>query len=660
MKLLFVRSIFFLTFFLMSVHLLAVKYGLIVAISHFDPKYGVPSLHSANDVPFVFKALENQGFKRNDVTVLIDSEATKRVVWNAMQDLINKCKPGDIVWLHFSTHGQKLQDFDGYSTDGYAKSLVMYDSPSKPEPGYHSQRHLTDEDIRFFAKKIRSKLGPKGELVVAIDACHSGLLMRGVDNIRGIEELSEPGYNPSSKIKNTATEGFYSSIIENKEQEATMAPYVFYSACRSEEVCKETMEKTTHKSVGPLSLAISKALTNAQPGETFRQLFARILTEMNITVPNQTPVIVGNGVDKVILGGDIKARAFTYSIKSIISSDTIEMAAGSFAGIYPNTEFTFYKIDDLSHRQGYQKGTVISVEPFSAIVTLQKGGNPISKENARILEALISKKSFGDKTVGVAIDTATTDQEKTWLKDVLKKCPYAELKSIKEKPDLFLRIAFEKKVELLYPDGSLFRATEVNPSDEALAILIQKYGRAQAIKSLQMDNPFIVAEINVQAVPVNTISDTLRINYPSTKGGVITIRVGKDLLNLKITNSGSKVFYLNIIDIEPNGETTPFWPTREMDAAAYKVVPGQSFNQSFPVLPPYGMEGLKIILSVDDINLGVIAASHGTRGSVRGGNNPIEMLFRDEYNDVGTRGTNKAYDNLDAASTFDVHFKIER
>ena len=389
-------------------------------------------------------------------------------------------------------------------------------------------------------------------------------------------------------------------------------------------------------------------------------MFAKILSEMNTTVPKQTPVMGGNGLYKVILGGDIQPRVFTYRIKNVISPDTVEIAAGSFAGIYPNTEFSFYKIDDLKHQQAYEKGIVISVEPFSAVVVLQKGGNVVSDKNVRVLEALVTKKSFGDKTVTLAIDTATSEKERQWIETSLKNCPVAEIKNLTDKPNLFLRITASKKIELFYPDGSLFRETDVNPSPSALAALIQKYSRVQAIKTLQMDNPFIMADINAQAVPSEKISDTLKLSDATATGGVITTHAGKDLLNLKITNTGSKVFYVNIIDIGPDGEMTPFWPRREMDAAEYQVVPGKAFNKSFPVFPPYGMESLKIILSVEDINLGVIAASQGTRGSIRGGNNPIETLFKDEYGETLTRGINKSYDNLDAASTFDINFKIEQ
>jgi len=646
---------------LLSVNVSAEKYGLAVGISHFEPKSEIKPLHSPlNDVALVTQAWQAQGFKKNDIAVLVDSEATKEAVEQGLQHLIATCKAGDIVWLFFSTHGQKLQDFNGYSTDGYVNSLVMYDSPSKYEPGYHSQRHLTDEDIRVFAKKMRTKLGPRGELVLFIDACHSGLMMRGTSEIKNIPyALTEPGYNPSAKTENMATDGFYSSIIESKVQEAVLAPYVFYSACRSNEVCSEVFERSTRKVVGPLALACSQALTTAQPGETFRQLFAKIQTEMNVTVPNQTPVATGTGLDKVILGGNVKPLLYTYRIKNILSPDTVELYGGTFSGIYQNTEFAFYKVDDLNHRRTFKKGIVVSAEPFSVIVACEAGANTITKENARVLEAVITRKSFGDKTVSVAIDTAGDVTERKWLEGVINGCKVARLKSISDKPDLLVRRNASGRTELLYPDEALFVALNVRATADTLAEAISRFAKVQAIKGLQMDNPFIMAQIDMRAVAEKTISDTVSINYPTGGEAGVIVHAGKDLLNIKITNSGSKVFYVNIIDIGPDGEISPFWPGHEIDAAEYKVVPGKAFNRSFVVLPPYGNEYLKIILSVDDINLGVIAATHGARGSIRGGNNPLEMLLRDEYTDTETRGVNKSYDNMDAASTFDLSFKIE-
>ena len=119
-------SSFLLTAF--KVH--AEKYALIVALSHFaNPDFH--TLHCTNDVPFVQASLEKQGFKKENIFVLTDSLATKAAVVKAINTLTEKCNPGDIVWIHMTTHGQLLQDFYGYAADGYAKALVMYDSPHK-------------------------------------------------------------------------------------------------------------------------------------------------------------------------------------------------------------------------------------------------------------------------------------------------------------------------------------------------------------------------------------------------------------------------------------------------------------------------------------------------------------------------------------------------
>ena len=46
-------------------------------------------------------------------------------------------KSGDIVYLHFSCHGQPVEDLDGDEKDGWDESIVPYDAWKKPISGIY-------------------------------------------------------------------------------------------------------------------------------------------------------------------------------------------------------------------------------------------------------------------------------------------------------------------------------------------------------------------------------------------------------------------------------------------------------------------------------------------------------------------------------------------
>src|SRR5690554_7715314 len=78
------------------------KHALIIAIGNYPSKGGWSSISSTNDVPLIKNDLLAHGFLDSNITTLIDSEATKKGIEQAMADLEKKIKKGDIVVIHYS------------------------------------------------------------------------------------------------------------------------------------------------------------------------------------------------------------------------------------------------------------------------------------------------------------------------------------------------------------------------------------------------------------------------------------------------------------------------------------------------------------------------------------------------------------------------------
>jgi hypothetical protein len=118
-------------------------------------------VNDANDWAGV---LTERGFK---VSKLLDDQATKAAMIDAMAALIGKGAKGDTLVITFSGHGTYQPDTDGDEADGLDEALCPYDLQTKGEA-------LTDDEIRnlFLTRKAGVRI------VLLSDSCHSGTVTR--------------------------------------------------------------------------------------------------------------------------------------------------------------------------------------------------------------------------------------------------------------------------------------------------------------------------------------------------------------------------------------------------------------------------------------------------------------------------------------------------
>ena len=225
-----------------------------VGISHYDTAltgYQWNNINGVEDIKLLEPILKKQGFY---LTTLMDEQATYQNITSQLFTFINKTKKGDIVYLHFSTHGQPVEDLNGDEEDGWDEAIVPIDAYKLYKEGtYEGKNHLLDDQINKFAKKLREKIGPSGFLYVIIDACHAGTSSRANDEtVRG----TKVGFTYNNKV-------FKPSVSKQSnykvEASAKMANVLFIEACRPNQVNMEI--KVGDKRYGPLSYNIAQALS---------------------------------------------------------------------------------------------------------------------------------------------------------------------------------------------------------------------------------------------------------------------------------------------------------------------------------------------------------------------------------------------------------------
>lgn len=226
----------------------------LVGISHYDTAltgYQWNNINGVEDINLLSPALKNQGFF---TITLLDAQATFENIVSQIAQFTNKTKKGDIVYLHFSTHGQPIEDLNGDEEDGWDESIIPIDAYKIYRKGvYEGGKHLTDDILNKYVKKLREKIGPTGFLYVVIDACHAGTSSRANDEtVRG----THVGFTYSNKVFRPSKNKKSHYRIEPSAKQSDV---MFLEACRPDQVNTEI--KVGGKRFGPLSYNIAQTLS---------------------------------------------------------------------------------------------------------------------------------------------------------------------------------------------------------------------------------------------------------------------------------------------------------------------------------------------------------------------------------------------------------------
>ena len=206
------------------------KHALIIAIANYPTESGWSKINSDNDRTLLVPEFKRLGFK---VTTLQNEQATKQGIIQSLSHLAKQIHPNDYVCIHFSCHGQQMEDNNQDEEDGLDEALIPYDAHlSYKKDIYEGKNHLRDDDLEEHLTTIRKKLGEKGTLLVTLDACHSGTADRDEEYV---EDDDAPIRGTSAIFSSNPF--FLSPENKNVERQITlpqqkgMSSYCIISAC---------------------------------------------------------------------------------------------------------------------------------------------------------------------------------------------------------------------------------------------------------------------------------------------------------------------------------------------------------------------------------------------------------------------------------------------
>ncbi len=232
-------------------------------------------INGDKDVPYVMEMLKDARFKAGDITRLVNQQAIKAAIVKAFQSLAVHANPGDVVYVHFSGHGQQMKDVHHDEEDGLDECWIPYDAYRKPCEKDRGEKHLTDDEVNHYLNAIRDKIGDAGKMLVVIDACHSGDATRGDGDevVRGVNDIFDTikSYIRGSVYRKDKTD-VHPNVHVNKERWITL------SACQSDQVNIEMRSPA----VGKLTYAIYNEVKESM-GTDNDDFFRRIRMFVNST-----------------------------------------------------------------------------------------------------------------------------------------------------------------------------------------------------------------------------------------------------------------------------------------------------------------------------------------------------------------------------------------
>ena len=659
------------------------KIALIIAIGKYEPSTGWATINSINDVKYIKAALRSQGFEDKDIDTVKNEQATKVGMVKALDRLISRAVDGDIVVFHFSGHGQQVFDQEPRKDelDGYDESLVAYDAKMRYDPvTYKGQNHFTDDELSDKLKELRRKIGPKGNLLVLLDACHSGTATRGqeIAVTRGSKETIEPkGYSPATGESNLKKNDMF-------DDPNMLSNLVVISASSADQLNYETKDNMQNN-VGSLSYAFTRAISEINGDIDYTILFEKIRSDIQGWKPFQNPQIEGNTTQQVLGGKYIKIGDWV-AISKWIDDKTLEMPRGAIHSIGNGATFRVFPIETIDYEKTtpVSTGQVITTDVAKSIGTL---ATPVVFRNNRKYKVVYDGQSYGDMSVAVKIalkDAAPANA----IRQKLKQYSYILL----DKPSADLSIMpyknpgdTEQKLQIVATNDSVLweKSWPVNKknvlSDEEVEEVwktIRQYSRAQFLRGMHTDadDPSF-SDVKVEIIPgtvrsVNgkdtlatrlTLKDKINVRGDIEFKEALDHHPENDGFIIQVKNNYDFPIYFAVLDIQPDNIVRVAIPDQDdlySNAEQYKVLPGKKFEtRTVKLYPPYGKEFMKILITRDPLDLKGIQ----TRSSSRGKGSSFETFYNETFKDESSatsRGSKLSAVKIDEIRIIPLTFDI--
>ena len=610
------------------------KKAFVITIGDYPAQNGWSDLSSSKDKEIVLDLLLSQGFAESNIVALSDENATYSGFKAAITTFISTIQKGDIIYFHFSGHGQQVMDvsskdfkteyLDKDEPDGLDEALVLYNAPMKWTDGYKFEEHLVDDQINHYFNLIREKITGTGQIIAVFDACHSGTVSRGENDwvVRGTNKVCAPeNYNPTAVSNDESNSDF---AFENKSE---MGKLVCFFGCQPNQVNRELNK------AGSLTTFFASAMKELKENATYNNLFSLINEGMAVNFQNaQHPDIEGDDLNQLIFSGKlivqdkfVQCEKLVGSVAYIKGGAINGLALGDSIGFFSNTT------NQINGERPLFKGVISELEVLNSKVTLTTKKN----DRGEKYRAFVICKTIAPASLDVALDAGVLNKE---LKQIFENKKNIQLVEGKAKYVIKNYTAdgetSKTKVQIMVGDVDFALPLRnmsgidisTNQGKDSVLSMLSMASRAEIFRELEWYEESITVETKITKLsnlkkgekPIDADNQDLKYVSLSKNEG----------FKIEFNNQNDTPIYLNVITLDPNGGMDWYTQNKVLPASNKKTL-------NYGWEPPYGMQMMKFIYSKASIDFSSINEMGKSLAS-RGGESPLLTIIGNASS--GTRG----------------------
>ncbi|MEO7044828.1 MAG: caspase family protein [Ferruginibacter sp.] len=345
------------------------KLALIIGIDTYTPPAGYippntvgrkdfPSLEGClNDALSIKSVITSKfQFEQKNIQTLLDTNATRDNILNEMNNLLNKCKKGDIAFIYYAGHGSQEYNSLSQELDKYDETIVPADT---------WKAGVDDIRDKELAKIFNSFIDKGVKLTVIFDCCHSGSMSRGGPNF-GTGKMR---FMPVRDAK----------VYDSKDASNPTPPetrkdgsFLIIGAAQDNEFADEQADDNKpQQHHGAFTLAFLEALNQQSVNASVQNLFSSIRSILKSNGKAQEPVLSAlPDRKKETLFGIAKGELADKTLIAVSGflKNKVELQGGFAINLYKENELTKIKDGDTIK---LRVDTVLGVN--KSIATVIKG-----------------------------------------------------------------------------------------------------------------------------------------------------------------------------------------------------------------------------------------------------------------------------------------------
>jgi hypothetical protein len=539
-----------------------VKHALLIGVGDYPDR---PSdqkswsdLSSANDISLVKGMLLGQNFNAKNIVEITDAKATASNVLKALDNLLLSVKPGDIVYIHYSGHGQQIADWDAKDypnvkyiskdegEDGFDEAFVLYNAPMEYFEDYQYDEHLIDDQMDYYVSTMEQKIGKNGHVVVVLDACHSG------SGTRGSEPTKKRGSSTVCAPKTYKRTYF---VEDNKGYSSGEGVKSVFMGCKDEQVNYEI--NVNGVGYGSLTYAIVEAVTNLKDKSSYKNVFDLVYSKLLINSEGKQNAEKDFDEPNALFfsGQTVPKSDFFEVILSDLNSLSAEVKAGMVHGISAGDSLGFYYIDPNKSKKIVTKGVVTESKGATCTVSLNSKLPMIGKADYSLFNVKRIYEVMEGQSLKLAMELSDKESIKV-IKNALKdekNIVFVDPK--KDAPNYYLKEDNNKNVRIEIPfSGNPFK--EMKPlsmsKQEDVSKLVEYLKQALRIDyftNLELSDKNIDVTVQLKQMSDSALQIKKKeiLNDPNYKNAT-NIRA----FEIEVANNSSDLIYLHAVYIGNN------------------------------------------------------------------------------------------------------------